>query len=139
MARASGIDYGCHSGADSEDIRVDAEGAEAFHQMQMHVDQSRRDNLIFNIDNRRAVRIEIFTDRLDLAVAHADVENTILAASGIDQPTTFEQKIWGLSIHRFLSRQVFLKFEIRISKSETISKFEINPKLKSESSFLFET
>src|SRR6266542_1634648 len=101
--------------------------------MEVNIDQSRCDDVVFDVEDGRAVWFEIRTDGIDFAVAHADVERTILVARRIDQSAVFEQKIWRLSIHRFLSCKVFLKFEIQISKSE------INPKLKSESSFLFET
>ena len=58
---------------------IDAEGAEPFHQMQMNVDQSRRDDVIFDIDHGRAVRFEIRSDGVDPAVADANVEHAILA------------------------------------------------------------
>ena len=99
MTRAAGVDDGCHTGADAENIRVDAEGAETFHEMQMDVDQSRRDDMIFDIDHGRAVRFEIRSDGVDPAVADANVEKAILPAGRIDQTTAFEKKIGKLFVH----------------------------------------
>ena len=59
----------------------------------MNVDQSRRDDVIFDIDHGRAVRFEIRADGVDLAVADANVEDAIFAAGGIDQAAAFQKKI----------------------------------------------
>ena len=59
----------------------------------MNVDQSRRDDMVFDIDHGRTVRFEIRSDGVDPAVADANVENAILAAGGIDQTAAFEKKI----------------------------------------------
>ena len=93
VTRAAGVDDGRHAGADAENIRIDAEGAETFHQMQVNVDQTGCDDAIFDVDHGRAVRFEIRSDGVDLAVAHANVENAILAAGGIDQAAAFQKKI----------------------------------------------
>ena len=63
---AAGIDDGRHAGAHAENIGINAEGAESFHQMQMDVDQSWRDDATFDVDMVVARRIEIGGDGVDL-------------------------------------------------------------------------
>ena len=45
---------------------------------------------VFNIDDGRTVRFEIFTNRVDLAIAHTNVELAVFAAGWIDQAAAFE-------------------------------------------------
>src|SRR5688500_3705011 len=90
MARAAGVDNGGYARADAEYIRIDAEGAETFHQVQVNIDQTRRDDAIFDVDNGRAVMIEVRSNRCDSAIADMDVENSILAVGGIYQATAFQ-------------------------------------------------
>ena len=59
----------------------------------MDVDQSWRNDVVFDIDHGGAVRFEIRSDGVDPAVAHADVEDSVLAAGGIDQTAAFQKKI----------------------------------------------
>src|SRR5437773_12226712 len=99
MTCAAGVDDGCDTGADAENIRVDAEGAESFHEMQMNVNQSRRDDMIFDIDHGSVVDFKIRTDRVNLTVAHANVEKAILPAGRIDETAAFEQEIGKLFVH----------------------------------------
>ena len=90
MPGAAGVDDGRHAGAHAEDIRIDAEGAQSLHQMQMDVDQARCHDATFDVDHGRACRLEIGGDGVDLAVAHANVEHAVLAAGGIDQAAAFQ-------------------------------------------------
>jgi hypothetical protein len=55
----------------------------------MNVDQSGRNNLIFNIDQCRAVGWEVGANRIDDAATHAHVEGAIAAARRIDQSAAF--------------------------------------------------
>ena len=73
MARAAGIHDGCNSRADAENIGIHAEGPEPVHQMQMNVDQSRRDNETFDVNNGRAVRLEIGSYRSNDAVTDMNI------------------------------------------------------------------
>ena len=75
MTRAAGVDDGCHTGADAENIGIDAEGAESFHEMQMDVDQSRRDDMIFDIDHGLGFSVILFDE---IEKAHPDVFNILL-------------------------------------------------------------
>src|SRR4051812_41887571 len=99
MTCAAGVNDGCHTGADAENIGIDAEGAETFHEMQMDVDEAWCNDVVFDIDHGRAVRFEIRSDGVDPAVAHADVEKAILPAGRIDETAAFEQEIGKLFVH----------------------------------------
>ena len=73
--------------------RVDTEGAKAFHEMQVNIDQAGRDDAVFDIDDRRAVGAEIDANGRDLAVAHADIELAVCAAGRIDQAAALEHAV----------------------------------------------
>ena len=83
MPGAAGIDDGGDPRADAKNIRVDAEGAEPFHEMEMDVDQARRDDAVFNVDDGGTVGFKIGADGVNLAVAHANIEGPIFTACGI--------------------------------------------------------
>ena len=90
MSCATGVDDGRDARADAENIRIDAEGAEAFHQMQVNIDQTRCDDAIFDVDNGSTVGIEIRTDHFDLAVAHTNVQQAVPTSGWIDQTAALE-------------------------------------------------
>src|SRR4030095_1030477 len=93
VTRAAGVDDGRDSRADAENIGIDAEGAEPFHEMQMDVDEAWCNDVVFDIDHGGTVRFEIRSAGVHPAVAHADVEDSILGAGAIDQAAAFQKKI----------------------------------------------
>jgi poly-gamma-glutamate capsule biosynthesis protein CapA/YwtB (metallophosphatase superfamily) len=93
VARAAGIDDGGYTGADAENIRIHAEGAETFHEMEMNIDQSRRNNMIFDLDDLGAVGWKPGVDGVNDALAHAHVEEAIAATRRVDQSAAFQEKV----------------------------------------------
>jgi len=91
MPGAASVDNRCNARADPENIRVDAEGAEAFHEVQVNIDQPRSDDVILDIDHGRAIDVEIGADDADFAIAYADVELAVSARGGIDKAAAFEE------------------------------------------------
>src|SRR5829696_6174556 len=85
MSSATGVDNSRDAGTNTENIGVDAEGAESFHQVEMNVDQTGRHDAILRVDNRDPVSSEIRADGFDLAVANTNIECAIFAARRVDE------------------------------------------------------
>jgi hypothetical protein len=73
----------------------------------VNIDQPGRDDVVFDVDHRPDVRLEIRSNRIDFAVAHADVENTVLGVRGIDQPAAFQENIGQLFVHSLIRSEPF--------------------------------
>lgn len=102
MTGATRIDHGRDTGADSEDVRIDPEGAEAFHEMQVNVDQARCYDQSAGIDDGSAVGVQIRSDRSYDSVVNVDVERAVPAACRVDEAATFENVVVKLLSHLFL-------------------------------------
>ncbi len=59
----------------------------------MNVNQTRCDDVIFDIDDLRAVACEIRSDIFDVPVAHANVENSVFPDGGINQTAASQYKV----------------------------------------------
>jgi hypothetical protein len=107
VAGAAGIDNGGDSRAHSENVRINAKGPKAFHEMEMNVDQSGGDDMVFDVDHRCTVNSEVSANRLDLPIADADIEYAIPASGGVDNAATLKNEVGQLANHRCLIPAIF--------------------------------
>jgi hypothetical protein len=82
MARAARVHDRRNPGTDTENIGVHAESAETVHQMEMNIDQPRRDNETFDVNSCRPLRLEIGSIATNKAVADMNVLQSVHAACG---------------------------------------------------------
>src|SRR4029077_12027314 len=98
MPCASRVHDRRNAGTDAKNIRIHAEGAETVHQVEMNVDQSRCDNQTFDVDNCRAVRLEIGSNGLDDAVADMNVLLSLEAACRVKNAAALQDEVCQLFI-----------------------------------------
>ena len=99
MASAAGVDNRGDARAHAENVRVNTKRAKAFHKVQMNVDQSGCNDVVFDVDHKGAFGGEINAYGFDGAAAHANIEHTVPAGSGIDDATGFKNKMTQLRVH----------------------------------------
>jgi hypothetical protein len=58
----------------------------------LNVDQSRHDELTFDIEDHSGAGGNILPDRFDAAVADQNIEPAVAPGSGIEQPSAFQEK-----------------------------------------------
>lgn len=85
------VDDGRHALMDADGVGVDQ--ADAAVDVQVRIDEARRNELAGRVDEPRAIGRQPGGDRLDLAVADADVEHRIQAGRGVDDAPAADHRI----------------------------------------------
>jgi hypothetical protein len=93
VASAAGINDGCNSRADTENIRIGAEGPKPVHQVKMNIDQSRCNDKTIQVNNRSAIRFEIGANGGNDAITDMNVVLSVETACRVEEAASFEDKI----------------------------------------------